>query len=61
MLEPLYFFTTPILSDRHPTSWLEKTLKGKWIQMRLSVGNQPIVIQLQDTTYLAQVEQDIVG
>lgn len=54
-LGPLIFISALSPPNHTLTSWLELLLEDKSITLNLKLGNQPLVVILHDSAYLAQV------
>lgn len=58
MNEPLILVSAPPPSGHTSTSWMKMSLQGKSITLSENVGNQPIVLILQDPSFLVQIVKE---
>lgn len=58
---PLIFVSAPPPPNHIPASWLELPLKDKEIVLNMNLGNQPLIVVLQDPAYIAQVLKDVLN
>lgn len=56
--ESLVFTTAPPPPNRAPTSWAKLALEGKTISHCVIIGDQLIVLLIQDPTWMAQIVKE---
>lgn len=57
---PIFLVTAPTPQDHSPTSWLELLLQDFPLTLNACIGNQPVILTLQDPHYLDNVVRDAI-